>query len=132
MLMNMWSRIKLLCANHPDGIRPEMMPHAPAESNISRGLYGAQTNMFYSCPKYYPENRESEEPCCRNHISIKEFEGIIDHLEKSAGKIEAMGGSVDLTGERWRSKSGVEYKVIKQTKDGLHVECLNRKAVWKK
>ena len=54
MQTNMWSRITLLCGNHEDGCHPEMMPHAPAEGSISRGLYGAQTNMFYSCPRYYP------------------------------------------------------------------------------
>ena len=132
MQTNMWSRITLLCGNHEDGCHPEMMPHAPAEGSISRGLYGAQTNMFYSCPRYYPENRDPGEPCCRNHISIKEFEGIITHLDRATDKIESLGGTVDLTGERWRSKSGVEYKVVKQTKDTLYVECLNRRVVWKK
>lgn len=131
MQSNLWTRIKLVCGNHGGGDIPLMAPHAPAESSTSRGLYGIQTSMFYACPKYYPENREEGEPCCRNHISIKEYEGILDHLEKEMGKIEASGGTIDLVGEKWKSKAGVEYKVVRQTRDHIYVSCLNRKAVWR-
>lgn len=131
MQANFWTRIKLVCANHEDGDMPLMSPHAPAEGNTSRVLYGTQTDMFYSCPKYYPENREDGEPCCRNHISIKEFEGMLNHLQKLVTDIESVGGTIDIVGERWKSRQGVEYTVVKQTPNHIYVSCLNRKAVWK-
>lgn len=131
MQTNFWTRIKLVCGNHGDGDMPLMAPHAPAEGNTSRVLYGTQTDMFYSCPQYYPENRADGEPCCRNHISIKEFEGMLNHLQKLITEIESVGGTIDIVGERWKSRQGVEYKVVKQTSNHIYVSCLNRKVVWK-
>mgnify|MGYP000125173154 CR=1 FL=1 len=131
MQTNFWDRIILVCANHEGGDLPQMMPHAPASGNVSRILYGEQTNMFYSCPRYYPENRSEGEPCCRNHISIKEYEGMLSYLDGLISRIEAQGGSIDIVGEKWKSKQGTEYKVVRQTAEHIYVSCVNRKAVWR-
>lgn len=109
-----------------------MTPHEAASSNMSRSLYGNSVmNMFYSCPKYYPENREEGEPCCRNHISMKEFESMLAYLSDTLEKAQKGGGSIDLTGLRWKSKSGVEYNVIRHTDKHIYVKCLNQRALWK-
>ena len=129
MQANFWTRIKRVCANHEDGDMPLMAPHAPAEGNTSRVLYGTQTDMFYSCPQYYSENRKDGEPCCRNHISINEFEGMLNHLQKLVTDIESVGGTIVLVGEGRKSRQGVEYKVVKQTPSPIYVSCLTRKSI---
>ena len=80
MITNLWSQIQLYCANHEEPVH--MVPHEAATSRISQSLYGNTQNTFYSCPKYYPENRTDGEPACRNHISITEFERMLGHLSQ--------------------------------------------------
>lgn len=58
MQTNFWDRIVLVCGNHNNEEKlPQMLPHSPASGSMSRSLYGEHTSMFYSCPRYYPENR---------------------------------------------------------------------------
>ena len=127
MLTNFWSRVRIFCGNHEDSTTIMMIPHSPASGNVSASLYGNQTNMFYACPKYYPENRSEDEKPCRNHISLKEFEGVVNHLAELIDD-----GVVDIVGERWKSKQGVEYCVIRQDDTYFDVLCLNRKGLWNK
>lgn len=131
MIINLWSKIQLICGNHSDGDEEIMTPHEAASSKMSRSLYGnSSMNMFYSCPKYYPENRKDDAPCCRNHISMKEFEGMLTYLSKTLEDAQLNGGTMDLTGLKWKSKSGVEYHVISYSDSAIRVKCLNKRALW--
>lgn len=132
MIVNLWSKIHLICGNH-DGKEIMMVPHEAASSAMSRSLYGnTSMNMFYSCPKYYPENREEGEPCCRNHISMKEFEGMLTHISDILENAQKSGGTMDLTGLKWKSKAGVEYTILRYTDTRIDVRCLNQKSLWSK
>lgn len=131
MIVNLWQRVKLHCGNH-DGDAPLMEPHAAADSNTARSLYGnSAMNMFYSCPKYYPENRGDGEPCCRNHISMKEFETMLDKISGELEKAQKNDMTCDLKGLQWKSKSGVVYMVTKHKEDEIDVTCINTKSLWK-
>lgn len=136
MIVNLWNKIQLYCANHaPDenGKLPHMTPHDAASSNISKSLYGnaGSMNMFYSCPKYYPENRNEGEPCCRNHISMKEFEKMLEHISGIIEKNQEADVVCDLTGLKWKSKAGVEYVVTRYSDQRINITCLNSKSLWK-
>lgn len=131
MIINLWSKIRLVCGNHGENEEELMLPHEAASSNMSRSLYGnASMNMFYSCPKYYPENRAKDEPCCRNHISMKEFEGMLSYLSSTLEDAQLNGSTMNLTGLKWKSKTGVEYHVLSHTESSIRVKCLNKRALW--
>lgn len=134
MVSNLWSHIHLVCGCHNlQGGYVLMEPHAAAASNTAASLYGnASMNMFYSCPKYYPDNREKGEPECRNHVSMKEFEGVLDYITDHLMPAILSGTDMDLTGLKWTSKQGVNYEVIKYEKGDYYVKCVNNKALWKK
>lgn len=129
MILNFWSNVRLFCGNHTETDEHiQMLPH---ESATGTGIYGQQLNMFYACPRYYPENRKPGERCCRNHISIKEYEGMLNHLSKIKEEGESSGGTVELVGEKWRSRQGVEFSVFRQTDGHIDVKCVNTKGLEK-
>lgn len=134
MVVNLWQRVRLFCGNHEkdENGYPRMTPHEAASSATSRGLYGAGVqNMFYACPRYYPDAREEGEPACRNHISMKEFENMLDYISGIIEKANRADEICDLTGLSWKSKTGTEFKVIKHTDEHIDVVCLNKKSLWK-
>ena len=134
MVSNLWGHIHLVCGCHDlkDGY-VIMEPHEAASSNMASSLYGnASMNMFYSCPKYYPNNRKESEPECRNHISMKEFEEVLNHITDHLMPAILSGKDMDLTGLKWMSKRGVQYEVIKCEKGDYYVKCVNSRALWKK
>lgn len=135
MIINLWQKIRLFCGNHEEmegKSYPHMTPHAAAESETARAMYGNSTmNMFYSCPKYYPDGRDENEPACRNHISMKEFEGMLDKIASEIEKAQRNDTVTDLVGMRWKSKSGVEYRIIRSDDEHIDVVCLNPKSLWK-
>ena len=134
MIQNLWTKIRLVCGNHDASEEPVYMsPHTAAGGSVARSLYGNNSmNMFYACPKYYPENRTAGEPLCRNHISMSEFENMLSYISSIIEEDEINGGSVDLVGTKWKSKKGVEFEIIRQTTSHIDVRCVDRRALWKK
>ena len=88
-------------------------------------------NMFYSCPKYYPDQREPDEACCRNHISMKEFENMLSHISSILEEGEKNGKVINLVGTSWTSRTGVKYRILKHTDKHIDVWCLDEKKLWK-
>ena len=130
MISNLWNSVRLVCGCHPDSKGPVyMQPHDSPTSKASISMYGNSLNMFYSCPKYYPDNREPGEHACRNHISLKEFEKMLEVISKELEAGDDLTGSVQLVGLTWKSKSGIEYKVVRQTEKHIDVMCINRRAL---
>lgn len=132
MIINLWQKVRLYCGNHEGADLPLMTPHDQASSATARSLYGNNSmNMFYSCPKYYPDNRKDGEPCCRNHISMKEFEQMLGKISDEYEKAQKADMTCDLTGLQWKSKNGTQYRIRKQNDDEIDVVCLNEKSLWK-
>lgn len=84
--------------------------------------------MFYSCPKYYPQNRTENERACSNRINLVEYEAMVDYIHGLIAEADVSGGKVDLTNHFW-TKKGIEYRVIEHSGDKVYVEILNKKAL---
>lgn len=119
MVKNIWSKIKLVCGNHGEDTSIEMIPHDGAE-----GL-----DLFYSCPKYYPDNRPADERPCGNRINLVEYQAAVEHISDVLEENESMGGSVDLRGHKWTNKKGIQFEVIAHKRDKIVVKCLNTRAL---
>ncbi len=112
-----WQKICPVCGNHK-GEHIEMI--------INEGPH----SMFYSCPKYYPENRTEDERACANRINLIEYQKMVEKLNDMIADAACNGGKIDLTNYTWTEK-GIQYKVVSHnTKtDTLTVEILNKKAL---
>lgn len=133
MIVNLWQKVRLLCGNHDPGEAglPQMTPHEASDSAVSRSLYGNNMKMFYSCPKYYPSERAEGEPACRNHISMKEFENMLDVIAGEIEKANRADEMCDLLGFSWKSKAGAEFRISAFNEDRIDVVCVNKKSLWK-
>ncbi len=123
MIKNIWSKISIYCGNHDHPVKME--PHEP--STYSKWS-GGNNSMFYSCPKYYPDNRIEGEKPCFNHLSMAEYEDMVMHI---SGLIEEAGldSQVDLTGLKWINKKGTEFEIMEQDMDHIRVKFINNRAI---
>lgn len=120
MILNLAKNIHLYCGNHEKDYDAELIEHEGAP-----GL-----DMFYSCPKYYDENRKPGERACSNRLTISEYQRMIDHISEIIEMVEAAGNTVNLTGHRWEDKSrGYEFKILKHTKDYINISVKNLRAI---
>lgn len=113
---NSWKNIVPICGNH--------------EHRIEMTTNNGPHSMFYSCPKYYPENRNAEERACNNRINLIEYQKMVDKLMGIIAEAAINGESIDLTNYTWTSK-GITYKVLEQKGDVLFVKILNLRAMKK-
>ena len=111
---NSWKNIIPICGNHNERI----------EMTINSGPH----SLFYSCPKYYPENREKDERACNNRINLIVYQKMVDKLMGMIAETALEGGSIDLTNYSWTSK-GITYKVLETKGDTLYVQILNKRAM---
>lgn len=110
-----WQNIIPICGNH----NGEMV-----QMTINQGPH----SMFYSCPKYYPENRTSGERACNNRINLIDYQAMVDHLMDKIAAEEHANNSIDLTNYSWKKK-GTIFRVLKQEGRILYVEIKNVKAM---
>ena len=117
MIKNIWSLISIYCGNHDEDTSIELVPHA---GNDNMG-------MFYSCPKYYNENRDEHELACANRLNLVEYEEMVSYISKL---IESqISREVNLAGHRWKNKKGTEFYIFSHDSKGIKVTVLNKKAV---
>lgn len=110
-----WKMIKPVCGCHGD---------EQVEMTIQTGPH----SLFYSCPKYYPQNRKDGERACANRINLIEYQKMVEKLTGEIAEAEVNGGSVNLKNMKWKEK-GIEYHVIDHKKDMLTVSIVNKKAL---
>lgn len=104
MIRNIWSSVKIVCAEHTD--TPKM--------EISQ----KQNYIQYVCPK------------CSNHISVDDFEKVIQFLTKKIEEAEFNDEIVDLTNVRWTARN-IKYNVLCFKSDKIVVSADNRKIAHK-
>ncbi len=123
MIQNIWNKIEIYCGCHGDDHTIKMMPHAAAEN-----MKGGETSIFYSCPKYYPENRNPAEIACFNRLSIAEYEGMVQQL---CSKLENndVFALVNLSGYTWKNKNGTIFHVLEHTNNHIKVLVVNKKSI---
>ncbi len=113
-----WKQIEFVCCNRHK--EPQKMQYMQTPKAI-----------FYACPKYFPQNREENEPACVNAIYTNDAEKAVDTIHDRIGNAEMNDENINLTNYAF-TINNVEYKVLSDTTasdpDGkIVVSVLNRK-----
>lgn len=117
MIKNLWKHIDVVCGNHGE------------DTSVKMGWKTGHRSMFYSCPKYYPDARESGERACCNNVSVEDFEKIVDSLSDELSAMMKMGNPTpNLTNYSFKLKS-IVIKVLSHTDDSIVISILNKKAL---
>ena len=119
MIRNFWKNIHFLCGNHGEEIAMEYHEGADDHGRVLSG--------FYSCPKYYPQNRRIGESACFNRMTVQDCEDFVEALSRVLD--EGRGIYVNPQGFVFRTKSGVEFTVLGQTNSGINVSVLNKRVI---
>lgn len=122
MIQNLWHAVQITCGCHND----QKIPMVPHEGSTTFVQGGVQNSLFYSCPKYYPDQRNEGEKPCFNRLSIDEYEDLIMHLSNLLEDAECSGATVNLAGIRWKNKKGTLFEVLKHNSKGIRVAVMNR------
>lgn len=120
MILNICSRIHIYCGCHDKPIK--MVPHEGTTVNL---FGGGSTSMFYSCPKYYEDNRAEDEKACFNRLSISEYEGMVNEICR---QIEENSGNINLAGYTWKNKQGTKFHVFRDDPRGIDISVESMKA----
>ena len=112
-----WKNIVPVCGNHGGERIPMVINNGPH-------------SLFYSCPKYHPENREKGERACNNRINLIEYEKMVSHVMEIIAEEACKNNDIDLTNYKWTSK-GIHYKVLEHKDGELVIEVLNARAMRK-
>lgn len=115
MIKGLWNKVEIVCGCHNSAL-PVMSPKVGHRS------------MFYSCPKYYPEEREKGEKPCVNHVSTDDFQKILDVLSEEAENQMLFGQSASLLGLAFKIKS-IDVNVVNYSQDKITIKVVNHKAV---
>ena len=110
-----WKRIRVVCGCHEE----------PIDMSVNeRGEH----STFYSCPKYYPENRKPGEKACANRISLPDYENMVTKLSEMIAEAEMGGGKICLTNYAWERKY-TQFKVLSHERKEIVVSIVNKKAL---
>ena len=114
MIKNLWKDTKFCCSHR----------HEPVQMVYNNGPH----SLFYSCPKYYPENRNAGEQACPMRLNMVDAEGI---LEKLSSMIES-----DMANDIEKNYTGIEFdyksihvKILKHHEDQFELNIYNKKAL---
>lgn len=116
MITGAWDNLTLICG----------AKHA-TDDEIEMVYKQTETDLFYACPKYYPENRGEDECPCMNRISIAEAEKMLSVI---TDKIEAEeeAGNVFFP-ENYRFKTTIgEYKIKVFNDKEKRIVAFNKRA----
>ena len=90
-ITGIWKDITIVCGCHEQ----------PVKMIIQEG----PSSLFYSCPRYYPENRNENESACANRINLIDYEEMVNYCfsnllnyvkeQTTTGKVEG----TDINGE---------------------------------
>lgn len=105
MVSNLWQDTKIYCGCHDEPVEMVLTP--------TKGGYE------YSC--------KNKDCGCKNFISLKDFEKMIDHLSDKLCEAEVGGDVLNLTNYKWKSKF-LTFKIIEHN-SVYKIEVLNRKAL---
>ena len=86
-------------------------------------------SLFYSCPKYYPENRAADERACPNRLNLVDYERMLDRISDEMIQRIENNETTDLTNFKWKDcKSHATFEVIQHNDDIITVTVYNPKA----
>lgn len=117
MVKGLWKTITLICGCHKEEISMGINNNGPH-------------SLFYSCPKYYPENRDKSERACANRINLVDYERMLDHISLEMSKRLSNNETTDMTNYKWEDKkSHIIFEVISHTPEEMKIKMINRKAL---
>lgn len=116
MIKNLWKCTNFYCSYR----------HAPEKMILNDGPH----SLFYSCPKYYPENREPNEVACPMRLNLYDAEGILETLSEIIEADLENGIEGDYTNLKFTYKKNIIVTVLKYKKnDHVDLDIYNKKAI---
>ena len=111
LITGSWESTIVVCGNHPD----------KADLPIMNIASGGSHSLRYVCPKNNPLNRDEDEPCCENQLSLQDYEKILDHIAKVFEDAELNGEKPYLLYHKWKHKTH-QYEIIEHSRDRIVVK----------
>lgn len=113
MIKNIWAVTKVYCDNHSNPLLMQFKtgPHS----------------LFYACPEH--DNKYKGKIACPNRISIDDLEALLEVLSQKIETEEADGGTINLTGWKFRHKY-INCRVIRYEPNDIHLAITNGRAFW--
>lgn len=100
MIKNLWNLTKLNCGNgHEELIPMELQPKGK--------------ELIYKCPH------------CKNYITVKEFEKIINKISKMIFDAEMNNEMANFSNYKWTEK-GIKIQIIEHEDDNFIITAKNR------
>lgn len=90
-------------------------------------IRNTETDYFYACPKYNPDEREEYERPCINHISINEYQHMLETFSEKIQEKEEDGSTFFAKNLKFKTKNA-EYKILVHTPRELVISVLNKQA----
>ena len=116
-IVNNWQNIRFVCCrNHK----------TPQEMK----LLSSPKAIFYACPKYFPDNRDKDEPACVNSIFMNDAEKAVKKINDMLGSAAMEDNELNLENVKF-TIDNVDYHVIKDDNGKLDISVNNRKVVRK-
>ena len=115
VLKGSWKYVQVVCGNHGD------------QNDIIMTIQQGPHSLFYACPKYFPDNREPEEPPCVNRINLIDYEKMLSYIADVMVNAERNGEICNLTNYKWE-KNGIQFMVLSHTDEKLIIKMFNKKS----
>lgn len=87
-------------------------------------------DSFFACPKYYPNNRNSDERACNNNLTITDYLKMVDYIDKTITEAELNDEKTNLTNLQFKIGM-VQYRVKSHTDRKIKIAVLNKRAINK-
>lgn len=117
MIVNLWKNTSFYCMNHDKPVKME--PRT------------GKKELFYACPKYYPENRSDNERACMNNMYTQDAQEAVCYVSDKIEQYTAEGiEPLCVIGETW-TKRDIDYTVLNYDNGKLKIGVLNRRALSK-
>ena len=114
MVLNLWNITEFVCTYR----------HAEEKMQVLE----SKMSVFYACPKYFPENRASDEPSCNNAIFLTDAQKAIMHISNKIEEMELRDITPNLTHYKF-TIDNVDYKILEYSPDKIKIDVLNRKVI---
>ena len=111
MITSLWNKTEVYCAHHEE---PQIMDLAN-----SRGI------IYYACREGFPENKKDNSSLCKNTLSLKDFEKMLDYISDIMLKAELNNEVPNLKNDKF-SIGHYEYRIFEHN-DKIKVSVKNKK-----
>ena len=115
-ITGIWKDITIVCGCH----------ERPVKMIIQEG----PSSLFYSCPRYYPENRNENESACANRINLIDYEEMVNHISTLIVNAQQEDEQLNLEGFRFKNEKGdIEFRIIEHKNNSIIVSMVSKKAL---